>query len=82
MEQVSILEFRKHAEAIIAKVRQGKHLVLTYRGKPVIRLEPITDAPVDGDDPFYSLPLLATASTSQGKKSITNEEIDEIVYGK
>lgn len=79
MEQVSILEFRKHAEAIIAKVRQGKHLVLTYRGKPVIRLEPITDGRVSPDDPFYSLHALAT---SQGKKGITNEEIDEIVYGK
>lgn len=79
MEQVSILEFRKHAEAIIAKVRQGKHLVLTYRGKPVLRLEPITDADVNADDPFYSLHSLAT---SQGKKSISNEEIDEILYGK
>jgi len=43
MERVSILEFRRDAEAVIRKVRQGKRLILTYRGKPVMRLEPIQD---------------------------------------
>ena len=41
MEKVSLLEFRRHAVAVIRKVRQGKRLIMTYRGAPVMRLEPI-----------------------------------------
>ena len=32
MEKVSLLEFRRHAVAVIRKVRQGKRLIMTYRG--------------------------------------------------
>ena len=76
MEKVSILEFRRDAEAVIRKVRQGKRLVLTYRGKPVMRLEPIRERNVAPDDPFYTIAELATADG----RSLTNEEIDQIVY--
>lgn len=77
MEKVSIVEFRRHAEAIIAKVRQGKRLILTYRGQSVMRLEPIIDNKVDAEDPFYSIHTIASTG-----KAITNEEIDALVYGK
>jgi prevent-host-death family protein len=76
MEKVSILEFRQKADTIIRKVQQGQRMILTYRGRPVLRLEPIRDARVDADDPFYGLARLATP---QGK-ALTNEEIDQIVY--
>jgi antitoxin (DNA-binding transcriptional repressor) of toxin-antitoxin stability system len=76
MEKVSILEFRRDAEAVIRKVLQGKRLILTYRGKPVMRLEPIGDGKPSADDPFYSLGQIAV---SDGR-SLTNEEIDQIVY--
>jgi antitoxin (DNA-binding transcriptional repressor) of toxin-antitoxin stability system len=77
MEQISMLEFRRDAEAIIRKVRQGKRFVMTYRGKPVMRLEPIQPKSVSPDDPFYSLGELAEPCGG----SLTNEEIDKIVYG-
>ena len=76
METVSLLEFRRQADAVIRKVRQGKRLILTYRGKPVLRLEPIDDQPVGSDDPFYAL---AHHAGSNGR-SLSNEEIDQIVY--
>ena len=76
MEEVSILEFRRNAHGIIRKVRQGKRLILTYRGKPVVRLEPIRYGKVGRDDPFYGIAQLATAKG----RSLTNEEIDRIVY--
>lgn len=41
MEKVSLLQFRREAQSVIRKVRQGKSLILTYRGEPVMRLEPI-----------------------------------------
>ena len=76
MEKVSILEFRRDAEAVIRKVRQGKRLILTYRGQPVMRLEPIRDRKIGPEDPFYALSQLATPKG----RSLTNEEIDRIVY--
>lgn len=76
MERVSMLEFRRDAERVLAKVRNGERLVLTHRGKPVARLEPILDVPVDADDPFYSLCELAEPAGS-----LSNRQIDEILYG-
>lgn len=76
METISILEFRRDAENIIRKVRQGSRFILTYRGKPVMRLEPIIDQDVDPEDPFYTLNQIAAGSGA----SLTNDEIDEIIY--
>jgi prevent-host-death family protein len=76
MERVSVLEFRRDAERIIRKVKQGQRLILTYRGRPVMRLEPIQDQKISSDDPFYGLAQLAVP----GGKSLTNEEIDRLIY--
>jgi prevent-host-death family protein len=76
MEKVSILEFRRDAESVIRKVRQGKRLILTHRGKPVMRLEPIREDNIRPDDPFYTIAELAVPN----ERSLTNEEIDQIVY--
>ena len=77
METVSMLEFRRDAEAIIRKAQQGKRMVLTYRGKPVMRLEPIVAEEVSEDDPFYTLDELAVAAG----KSLSNKQMDKIIYG-
>jgi prevent-host-death family protein len=76
MDRVSILQFRRQAEAIIRQVQHGKRLIVTYRGKPVMRLEPIRGQHVSPEDPFYSLDQLAVADA----EALTNEEIDQIVY--
>ncbi len=76
MEKVSVLEFRRDAVAVIRKVRQGRRLIMTYRGKPVMRLEPIRASAPDADDPFYGIAQLATATG----QPLTNEEIDQIIY--
>jgi prevent-host-death family protein len=76
MEEVSLLEFRRDARAVIRKVRQGKRLVLTYRGKPVMRLEPIRADKIDPNDPFYTITQLAIPHG----RSLSNEAIDQIVY--
>jgi len=46
------------------------------RGKPVARLEPISSEPVNANDPFYTLCELAEPAGS-----LTNRQIDEILYG-
>jgi antitoxin (DNA-binding transcriptional repressor) of toxin-antitoxin stability system len=77
MKTVTVLEFRKNAEKIIRWSRQGKRMVMTYRGRPVMRLEPVVQDKVNTDDPFLKLDGIVT-----GKKSrLTNREMDEIIYG-
>ena len=72
-----MLEFRQNSEAILHRLRQGERLVLTYRGRPVARLEPLRDALPDPDDPAYRL----FEHADPRGESLTNREIDDIVYG-
>ncbi len=76
MKTVSLLEFRKNARKIIRWARRGQRMIMTYRGKPVCRIEPISDEKPSGDDPFYELYRLADTVG----KDLSNEEIDRIVY--
>jgi len=74
---VSMLELRAHAKQIVGQVRSGQSLVLTYRERPALRLEPILSHAAEADDPFYRL---AELSKRRGP-SLTNRQIDAIVYG-
>jgi antitoxin (DNA-binding transcriptional repressor) of toxin-antitoxin stability system len=74
---VSMVELRLHADRIIQRVKAGETLVLTYRGRPALRLEPLPAEELGADDPFYALADLADDTGA----SLTNEQIDEIVYG-
>lgn len=76
MKTISMLELRKDAENIIRQVQQGEHFVLTYRGKPAARLEPVKAESISTDDPFYQLSSLAD---EQGE-SLTNEAMDALIY--
>ena len=76
MRRISLPEFRRDAEAVIRQAQQGQRMILTYRGKPVLRLEPIREQAAASDDPFYSLGRLA----SRDADALTNEEIDKVIY--
>jgi len=71
-----MLDLRRDAHGIIERVHRGQRLVLTYRGKPMVRLEPI-EAEAGAEDPFYGL---ADHAGPEGD-SLSNREIDEVVYG-
>ena len=77
MRRVTLLEFRKKAQSILRRARQGERMILTYRGKPVMRLEPINEAEPDSGDPFYNLANL----TIEGGVSLTNRQMDSAIYG-
>ena len=79
MQTVTMLEFRRHAAFVLARVRAGQRFLLTYRGKPVARVEPIAPDQGEGgpDDPFYRL---ADQANSTGR-SMTNKQIDQVLYG-
>lgn len=75
MKRVSMVDFRHDAERIIAQVQRGQSLILTRRGKPVARLEPIRAETPSADDPFYKICDLAVEG-----ESLCNQQIDTIVY--
>jgi len=76
MRTVTVLEFRKETKKILRWARQGQRMIMTYRGKPVCRIEPIDDAIPSEDDPFYRLGQMADVTG----RDLNNEEIDRIIY--
>jgi prevent-host-death family protein len=79
---VTMLEFRKRAAAIVEQVRRGQSVVLTYRGEPAVRLEPMLPERIAEDDAFYQLTEIDATSEPTERQSLGNREIDRIIYGK
>jgi prevent-host-death family protein len=80
MKTVTMLEFRQNAESVLRRVAKGERLVLSHRGKPAARLEPLSAAPqTPADDPFLGIGRRATSSP-KGKTS--HKDIDRILYGR
>jgi prevent-host-death family protein len=80
MKTVTMLKFRQDAEGVLRRVARGERLVLTHRGKPAARLEPLerTTAKDLENDPFLSVRRRATASW---KGKTRHQDIDRILYG-
>jgi prevent-host-death family protein len=80
MKIVTMLEFRKDAAGILRRIRKGERFVLSHRGRPVARLEPVSARkPLDlANDPFLTIGSRATKSP---KGRTRHEDIDRIVYG-
>jgi prevent-host-death family protein len=81
MKTVTMLEFRQDAEGVLRRVARGERFVLSHRGKPAARLEPLdAHAPADpASDPFLSIALRAKPSP-RGKTK--HADIDQILYGR
>ena len=77
MENISMLELRKNAGRIIRKAQKGERMLLCFRGKPVIRLEPVIDK-ASKDDPFFKI---SEFSLEEGK-ILSNKEMDSLIYEK
>ncbi|MEK7269888.1 MAG: type II toxin-antitoxin system prevent-host-death family antitoxin [Planctomycetota bacterium] len=77
MKTVSMLDFRMRAAEVLRGVRRGERMVLTYRGKPVARLEAWEEPSKAPDDAFFRLPALAERTG----KALTNAEMDRLIYG-
>lgn len=78
MRHISVLDFRKNSKKILDGARRGERMIMTYRGKAVFRLEPITqDLPLE-DDPFYQLAHLTPSTKGI---NMTNQDMDKVIYG-
>jgi antitoxin (DNA-binding transcriptional repressor) of toxin-antitoxin stability system len=81
MKTVTMLEFRKDAKGVLRRIARGERFVLSHRGKPAARLEPL-DAPARTDpagDPFLSIARRARPSP---KGKTRRAGIDQILYGR
>jgi antitoxin (DNA-binding transcriptional repressor) of toxin-antitoxin stability system len=80
MKTVTMLEFRKEAASILRRVGEGERFVLSYRGRPAARLEPITTATSfdSANDPFLTIGRRAIPSP---KGKTRHAEINPILYG-
>jgi antitoxin (DNA-binding transcriptional repressor) of toxin-antitoxin stability system len=80
MKTVTMLEFRKNAEGILRRLARGERFVLSHRGHPAARLEPITAARASdpANDPFLAIGRRAVPSP---KGKTRHADIDRILYG-
>ncbi len=81
MKTVTMLEFRRNAEGVLRRVAKGERLLLSHRGKPMARLEPLNGAAAAPatDDPFLQIAQRATRSP---KGRTQHADIDQILYGR
>ena len=80
MSTITMLDFRQQADKVIQRLARGESLLLTHRGKPVARLEPPAKeaTAISADDPVFHV----VDHTFDGSgKSLSNKEIDRLVYG-
>ena len=76
-----MLEFRQNAEGVLRRVARGERLLLSHRGKPAARLEPLgaTATRDPAQDPFLNIARRARPSPL-GKTA--HSDIDQILYGR
>lgn len=80
MKTITMLEFRKNAESVLRRISKGERLILSHRGKPAARLEPLKSRPIADllNDPFLTI---ASRATSSPKGKTPHADIDRILYG-
>ena len=79
MKTLSMLEFRRNAQRVLESVQRGERLVLTYRGKPVARLEPVAaePPPISTDDPLLRVDDYAVDGPGG---PLDDDEVDRLIY--
>ncbi len=85
MKTITMLYFRKNAVTAIREIQKGRKLLLTYRGKPVVQLEPVKQKKrkLNENDSLFELLAKAEADPKLSTDgSLSNREIDQILYGK
>jgi antitoxin (DNA-binding transcriptional repressor) of toxin-antitoxin stability system len=75
---ISTDELRVNFKKVLDAIRNRRPLLLTYRNRPIARIEPIVaeDAAFDADDPFFKLSGMA-----EPMGALSAEEIDRLLYG-
>jgi antitoxin (DNA-binding transcriptional repressor) of toxin-antitoxin stability system len=80
MKTITMLELRRDTRRALEALKRGERLILTYRGVPVARLEPVTapTAEVPEDDPLFRVDDYAVDGPGG---TLSNDEADRLIYG-
>ena len=81
MGTITMLELRRGSAAVLSRLSKGERLILSHRGKPVARLEPVGsgEQTAPGADPFLNVGSRAVPAP---KGATDHHQIDAILYGK
>jgi antitoxin (DNA-binding transcriptional repressor) of toxin-antitoxin stability system len=79
MKTVTMLQFRQNAQSVLRRIAKGERLLLSHRGKPAARLEPVNASRGDASDPFLTI---GSRATSSPKGKTRHSDIDRILYGR
>ena len=81
MKTITMLDFRKNAAGILRRIATGERFLLSHRGQPAARLEPVAAAAAANpvNDPFLTIAQRASPSP---KGKTRHRDIDRILYGR
>jgi len=74
LNTITMVDLRKHAKEVVERAQHGERMLLLYRGNPAMVLEPYREEEEVRVDPLFAL------SSMEGE-SLTNEQVDEVLYG-
>ena len=79
MKTLTMLEFRRDAKRALLAIQRGERILLTYRGRPIARLEPVRPGQaVSAED---SLLRIDDYAVDGRKGRLSNAQIDRSLYG-
>lgn len=81
MRRVSMLQFRRDARRALDAIRRGERLILTYRGRPIARLEPVRE-PAAGAPDEDALLRIDEYAVNGPRRKLSNAQIDRLIYGR
>jgi antitoxin (DNA-binding transcriptional repressor) of toxin-antitoxin stability system len=78
MKTISTSELRSRTRPLVRSLERGQTVSLTHRGQRLARILPLKlSNGIEANDPLYHFHRLA----SKRAKSLTDREIDQVVYG-
>ena len=80
MTSITMLDLRKNSNILLEKLKKKEKILLSFRGKPVATIHPISQESDWESDSFLDFFNSIPKSTNK-KSKISNEEIDSLVYG-
>ncbi len=80
MTSITMLDLRKNSNVLLEKLKRKEKILLSFRGKPVATIHPISQESDWESDSFLQF-INSIPKSTRKKSKISNEEIDSLVYG-
>ena len=81
MTSITMLDLRKNSSLLLEKLKRKEKILLSFRGKPVATIHPISQESDWETDSFLQF-INSIPKSGSKKTKLSNEEIDSLVYGK